>query len=138
VERGGEETCTYSVLIYSVLIRPMGQRTLEERAWIRSDRRKLLSTTGQESVSRVFSRGVDLLEIMRNGVYRGPGAVMKSRGAARSAVTLTISDRDASFLSNVSAMSLCHGWYWSTLTVAKSSSWPPQTLVQRERTTSAF
>ena len=61
----------------------MGLRTLGEKTWIRSDTRKLLKTTGQVSVSRVCSRGVDLLEIMRNGVEQRPGAVMKSREAAR-------------------------------------------------------
>ena len=95
----------------------MGLRTLGEKAWIRSDTRKLLNTTGKVLVRRVFSRGVDLLEMMRNGVHRRPGAVVKSREAARSDVALRVSDDldvsvDASFLSNVvSAMSLCHGWF---------------------------
>lgn len=99
-----------------LLTRRMGQRTRVGKAWIRSDTRKLLNTTGQESVLRVFSRDMDLLEITRDGIDRRLGAIMKSREAARSAVALTVSDIldvsvDASFLSNVSAMSLCHGWF---------------------------
>ena len=85
------------------------------KAWIRYDTRKLLNTTGKVLVRRVFSRGVDLLEMMRNGVHRRPGAVMKSRETARPAVALAVSDGldvsvDASFLSSVSAMLSCYGW----------------------------